>query len=94
MCLFLLVAPIALLTVLWTKHSPSTWLLAVTAFSVEVIVKVRELYVSRTLSLHRMSDTIFHITMTLQILLFVFFLSCLLLSCGDNFQFNRMHTNV
>lgn len=39
-CLFLLVAPIALLTVLWTKHSPSTWLLAVTAFSVEVIVKV------------------------------------------------------
>lgn len=25
---------------LWTKHSPSTWLLAVTAFSVEVIIKV------------------------------------------------------
>lgn len=39
-CAFLLVAPIVLLTVLWSKHSPSTWLLAVTAFSVEVIVKV------------------------------------------------------
>lgn len=39
-CMFLLLAPIGLLTVLWTKHSPSTWLLAVTAFSVEVIVKV------------------------------------------------------
>lgn len=39
-CAFLLAAPMALLTILWTKHSPSTWLLAVTAFSVEVIVKV------------------------------------------------------
>lgn len=39
-CVFLLVAPLALLAVLWTKHSPSTWLLAVTAFSVEVIIKV------------------------------------------------------
>lgn len=39
-CMFLLVAPISLLTVLWSRHSPSTWMLAVTAFSVEVIVKV------------------------------------------------------
>lgn len=39
-CAFLLAAPISLLTVLWTRHSPSTWLLAVTAFSVEVVVKV------------------------------------------------------
>lgn len=39
-CVFLLVAPISLLTALWSRHSPSTWLLAVTAFSVEVIVKV------------------------------------------------------
>lgn len=39
-CVFLIAAPIALLTYLWSKHSPSTWLLAVTAFSVEVIVKV------------------------------------------------------
>ncbi|XP_055907504.1 protein TRC8 homolog isoform X2 [Eupeodes corollae] len=39
-CMFLLVAPISLLLVLWSRHSPSTWMLAVTAFSVEVIVKV------------------------------------------------------
>ncbi|XP_055848263.1 protein TRC8 homolog isoform X2 [Episyrphus balteatus] len=39
-CVFLLVAPISLLLVLWSRHSPSTWMLAVTAFSVEVIVKV------------------------------------------------------
>lgn len=39
-CLFLLVAPILLLTALWSRHSSSTWLLAVTAFSIEVIVKV------------------------------------------------------
>ncbi|XP_055698778.1 protein TRC8 homolog [Phlebotomus papatasi] len=39
-CLFLLVAPVFLLSILWSRHSPSTWLLAVTAFSVEVIVKV------------------------------------------------------
>lgn len=39
-CAFLLVTPILLLTALWAKHSPSTWLLAVTAFSIEVIVKV------------------------------------------------------
>ncbi|XP_011177629.2 protein TRC8 homolog isoform X2 [Zeugodacus cucurbitae] len=39
-CAFLVVTPICLLTVLWSRHSPSTWLLAVTAFSVEVVVKV------------------------------------------------------
>uniref|UniRef100_A0A1L8DSR7 Putative e3 ubiquitin ligase n=2 Tax=Nyssomyia neivai TaxID=330878 RepID=A0A1L8DSR7_9DIPT len=39
-CLFLLVAPVFLLSILWSRHTPSTWLLAVTAFSVEVIVKV------------------------------------------------------
>uniref|UniRef100_A0A182U9Y9 RING-type domain-containing protein n=1 Tax=Anopheles melas TaxID=34690 RepID=A0A182U9Y9_9DIPT len=40
-CAFLLIAPGSLLAVLWASHSPSTWLLAVTAFSVEVIVKVK-----------------------------------------------------
>lgn len=39
-CVFLLAAPLGLLAVLWTRHTPSTWLLAVTAFSVEVIIKV------------------------------------------------------
>ncbi|XP_058456926.1 protein TRC8 homolog isoform X2 [Malaya genurostris] len=39
-CAFLLLTPLVLLSILWTRHSPSTWLLAVTAFSVEVIVKV------------------------------------------------------
>ncbi|XP_052870324.1 protein TRC8 homolog [Anopheles cruzii] len=39
-CAFLLIAPSSLLAVLWSRHSLSTWLLAVTAFSVEVIVKV------------------------------------------------------
>lgn len=39
-CLFLLTAPVALLTSLWTQHKPSTWLLAVTVFSIEVVVKV------------------------------------------------------
>lgn len=39
-CFFLLAAPILLLAALWSRHSPSTWLLAVTAFSIEVIVKV------------------------------------------------------
>lgn len=40
MCLFLVVVPVYLLAELWSRYSPSTWLLAVTAFSVEVIVKV------------------------------------------------------
>ncbi|XP_039437143.1 protein TRC8 homolog isoform X1 [Culex pipiens pallens] len=39
-CAFLLLTPVGLLSILWSRHSPSTWLLAVTAFSVEVIVKV------------------------------------------------------
>lgn len=39
-CLFLVIVPIFLLAELWSRYSPSTWLLAVTAFSVEVIVKV------------------------------------------------------
>uniref|UniRef100_T1PA16 TRC8 n=1 Tax=Musca domestica TaxID=7370 RepID=T1PA16_MUSDO len=39
-CAFLVIAPICLLITLWKRHSPSTWLLAVTAFSVEVVVKV------------------------------------------------------
>lgn len=39
-CLFLVVVPVCLLATLWSRHMPSTWLLAVTAFSVEVIVKV------------------------------------------------------
>lgn len=41
-CAFLLIAPILLLTALWARHLPSTWLLAVTAFSIEVIVKVND----------------------------------------------------
>lgn len=39
-CAFLVLTPSFLLYILWTTHTPSTWLLAVTAFSVEVIVKV------------------------------------------------------
>ncbi|XP_055616270.1 protein TRC8 homolog isoform X2 [Toxorhynchites rutilus septentrionalis] len=39
-CAFLMITPIGLLSILWSRHTPSTWLLAVTAFSVEVIVKV------------------------------------------------------
>lgn len=39
-CLFLLSAPICLLVALWSRHAPSTWLLAVTVFSIEVVVKV------------------------------------------------------
>ncbi|CRK90241.1 CLUMA_CG003953, isoform C [Clunio marinus] len=39
-CLFLLSAPILLLITLWSRHQPSTWLLAVTVFSIEVVVKV------------------------------------------------------
>lgn len=41
-CAFLLLAPCTLLKVLWKRHSASTWLLAVTAFSIEVIVKVNK----------------------------------------------------
>ncbi|XP_033244472.1 protein TRC8 homolog isoform X2 [Drosophila miranda] len=39
-CAFLIVTPVSLLYYLWLQRSISTWLLAVTAFSVEVIVKV------------------------------------------------------
>ncbi|WAR21455.1 TRC8-like protein [Mya arenaria] len=40
MCLFLIVYPVCLVTYLWQRHSASPWLLAVTAFSIEVIIKV------------------------------------------------------
>lgn len=40
MCLFLILYPVSLLVYLWSHHALSTWLLAVSAFSVEVIVKV------------------------------------------------------
>ncbi|XP_063389411.1 protein TRC8 homolog [Cydia fagiglandana] len=39
-CAFLIIFPISLLVYLWSQHSVSTWLLAVSAFSIEVIVKV------------------------------------------------------
>lgn len=40
MCVFLLTFPTCLLMYLWSHYSLSTWLLAVTAFSVEVMLKV------------------------------------------------------
>ncbi|GLV34185.1 TRC8 ring finger protein [Carabus blaptoides fortunei] len=39
-CAFLVLFPVGLLVWLWTHHEASTWLLAVSAFSIEVIVKV------------------------------------------------------
>lgn len=39
-CAFLVIAPVTLLITLWSRHQPSTWLLAVSVFSIEVIVKV------------------------------------------------------
>ncbi|KAJ6223188.1 hypothetical protein RDWZM_001733 [Blomia tropicalis] len=39
-CIFLFISPIVFLYYLWAHHSLSTWLLAVTAFSFEVIIKV------------------------------------------------------
>lgn len=39
-CGFLIMFPISLLVYLWSQHTISTWLLAVSAFSIEVIVKV------------------------------------------------------
>lgn len=39
-CTFLIVAPILLMTYLWQLFTVGTWLLAVTAFCIEVIVKV------------------------------------------------------
>jgi len=44
-CAFLVVMPVSLLYYLWSQRSISTWLLAVTAFSVEVIVKVSKKFV-------------------------------------------------
>ena len=40
MCLFLVLFPSCLVYYLWCHHSASPWLLAVTAFSIEVIMKV------------------------------------------------------
>lgn len=45
-CVFLLAAPIILLITLWSRHQPSTWLLAVTVFSIEVVVKVSHTFLS------------------------------------------------
>ncbi|XP_046382826.1 protein TRC8 homolog [Ischnura elegans] len=39
-CAFLILFPASLLAYLWSHHPTSTWLLAVSAFSIEVIVKV------------------------------------------------------
>lgn len=39
-CTFLILFPASLLAYLWSQHATSTWLLAVSAFSIEVIVKV------------------------------------------------------
>lgn len=39
-CAFLVIFPLCLLFYLWSYNSASTWLLAVSAFSIEVIVKV------------------------------------------------------
>lgn len=39
-CAFLIIFPVSLLTFLWSHFTVSTWLLAVSVFSIEVIVKV------------------------------------------------------
>ncbi|KAK9294605.1 hypothetical protein QLX08_010831 [Tetragonisca angustula] len=39
-CVFLILFPMSLLVFLWSHYSVSTWLLAVSVFSIEVIVKV------------------------------------------------------
>lgn len=39
-CQFLILYPLSLLVYLWSNYAISTWLLAVSAFSIEVIVKV------------------------------------------------------
>ena len=39
-CVFLVVAPLALMINLWQSFAVGTWLLAVSAFCIEVIVKV------------------------------------------------------
>ena len=40
MCAFLIIFPCCFLHYLWSRHGISTWLLAVSAFNIEVIVKV------------------------------------------------------
>jgi len=40
MCMFLVVYPVCLVNFLWRQHTASPWLMAVTAFSIEVICKV------------------------------------------------------
>ena len=40
MCVFLVIYPVCLINYLWQYYSTSPWLLAVTAFSIEVIIKV------------------------------------------------------
>lgn len=39
-CAFLIIFPVALLIYLWSRYTISTWILAVSVFSIEVIVKV------------------------------------------------------
>ena len=39
-CAFLIIFPLCFLNYLWTRHAISTWLLAVSAFNIEVIFKV------------------------------------------------------
>lgn len=50
-CLLLFVVPISFLFYLWSHHTLSTWLLAVTAFSIEVIIKVSALLFEAVLQL-------------------------------------------
>lgn len=69
-CGFLVLFPICLLYWLWTHHDASTWLLAVSAFSIEVIVKVMVSLMIYTLFLldarretfwERLDDYVYHI---------------------------------
>ena len=48
-CLFLIAFPVWFLFYLWTHHAVSTWLLAVSAFSIEVVIKVSLWLVSMVL---------------------------------------------
>ena len=43
-CLFLVLAPVILMAVLWKLFPVGTWLLAVSAFCVEVVVKGKYCY--------------------------------------------------
>lgn len=69
-CAFLVLFPICLLFWLWMQHEASTWLLAVSAFSIEVIVKVTVSLMIYTLFLldarretfwERLDDYVYHI---------------------------------